>query len=338
MKAVVFREARKMVVEDVPDPEAGSGEVVVKIKNSGICGSDLHLYQYAFVPPGTVMGHEATGTIVSVGDGVTGWKEGDRVLVKGGAACGKCERCLKYNNKFCIDPFSIGMGVNHGAYAEYVKVPTTLLVPLPDDLGMVEAALMDPLGCAHHGVARGRMQPGESALVIGAGPIGLFLVHGLKAVGVEQVILSEPVKRRAELAAELGADVVLDPTKVSVEEETKKLTGGLGPEAVFECVGLPATTVDSVHLVRRGGRVVWVGVCMEDISFNPLFWMLKNISLELVFGWESAEKVPDYLEFIRKNQGELRKGITEIISIDDVPDAFERLSNPNTEMKIMVEF
>jgi len=338
MKAVVFKEARKMVVEEVPDPEAGSGQVVVKIRNVGICGSDLHLYQYGFVPAGTIMGHEATGVIVSVGDGVADWKEGDRVLIKGGAACGKCDRCLKYNNNFCREPFSIGMGVLPGAYAEYIMAPTQLLVAIPEDLGMREAALMDPVGCAHHGVARANMQAGETALVVGAGPIGLFLVHCLKHLGVEQIILSEPVKPRAELAVELGADVILDPTKVNVEEEAKKLTDELGPEVVFECVGLPSTTVESASLVRRSGRVIWVGVCMEEISFSPLFWMLKNISLELVMGWESSEKISDYMEFIHKNQDEVRKAITEIITLDGVPDAFERLSNPNTEMKVMVEF
>jgi threonine dehydrogenase-like Zn-dependent dehydrogenase len=337
MKAVVFKEARKMVVEDVPEPVAGPGEVVVKVKNCGICGSDLHLYQYGFVPADTIMGHEATGFVAGVGDGVTDRKEGDRVLISY-APCGECERCLKYNNRFCEKPFSIGLGVNPGAYAEYIKVPARMLEPLADDLGMREAALMDPVGCAHHGVARGRMQPGETAVVIGAGPIGLFLLHRLKDIGVEQIILSEPVKRRAELGAELGADVVLDPTKVNIDEEVKKLTDDLGPEAVFECVGLPATTLESVSLVRRSGRVIWVGVCMEKIEFSPMFWMLKNISIELVMGWESTEKVPGYLDFICANQAEMRKSITEIIPLDGVPDAFERLSQPNTEMKIMVEF
>jgi threonine dehydrogenase-like Zn-dependent dehydrogenase len=317
MKAVVFKEARKMVVEDVPDPVAGPGEVVLKVKNCGICGSDLHLYQYGFVPAGSIMGHEATGIVASIGNGVTDRKEGDRVLISG-APCGECARCLKYNNKYCENPFSIGLGVNPGAYAEYIKVPSRMLQPLADDLGMREAALMDPVGCAHHGVARGKMQPGETAVVIGAGPIGLFLLHRLKDIGVEQIILSEPVKRRAELGAELGADVVLDPTKVNIDEE--------------------GTTLESVSLVRRSGRVVWVGVCMEEIAFSPMFWMLKNISIELVMGWESTEKVPGYLDFIRANQDEMRKSITEIIPLDGVPDAFERLSQPNTEMKIMVEF
>ncbi len=337
MKAAVFKEARKMMVEEVPDPVAGAGEVVVKVKNVGICGSDLHLYLYGYVPSGSIMGHEATGVIASVGDDVTDWKEGDRVLVAGGP-CGECDRCKKNNNRFCLNPTAIGMGVLPGAYAEYLRLPQHALLRIPADLGMREAALMDPIGCGHHGAIRGRMRAGESALVIGAGPIGLFLIHCLKHLGTEQVILSEPVARRAELGSELGADIVLDPTKVDLEEEVKKLTDGLGPEAVFECVGIPSTTLDSASLVQRDGRVVWVGVCMEEVSFLPLFWMLKNISIELVMGWGGHEKIHDYLEFICDKKDEVGKVITDVVSLDELPGAFEKLLQPNTEAKVMLEF
>jgi (R,R)-butanediol dehydrogenase/meso-butanediol dehydrogenase/diacetyl reductase len=332
MKAAVFKEARKMVVEEVPDPIAGAGEVVVKVKHSGICGSDLHIYQYGFAEGDTIMGHEATGIVASVGDGVTHRKEGDRVLVRD-TPCGECERCLKYNNNFCENPITAT-----GAYAEYFKVPARFLEPLADDIGMREAALMDPLGCAHHAVARAKMHPGETVLVIGGGPIGLFVIQRLKDIGVEQIILSEPVKPRAKLAVELGADVILDPTAVSIDEEVMKLTDRLGPEVVFECVGIPSTTLDSTAIVRKNGRVVWVGVCMEEVSFWPMAWNLKNISVEAIMDWGSDEKVRDYLKFIRDKQDDISKIITDIISLDELPDAFEKLLQPNTEAKVMVEF
>lgn len=338
MKAAVFKEARKMVVEDVPDPEAGPGEVVVKVKYVGICGSDLHLYSYGFLPPNYIMGHEATGVIASVGEGVVDWKQGDRILLIGGNVCGQCDRCQKYGNRFCRYPVSIGIGVLPGAYAEYIKVPTQLLVRLADDAGMMEPALMDPLGCAHNGVIRSEISPEQSALVVGGGPIGLFAVHYLKALGVERVILSEPVERRAVLGGELGADVVIDPTSVNLDKEVKKLTDDLGPEMVFECVGIPETTLESIFLVRPGGKVIWVGVCMEEISFAPAFWMLKNICIELIMGFGRSTKIKEYLQFIDDRKEEVRSTITEIIPLDGVPDAFERLLKPNTEVKVMVEF
>ena len=332
MKAAVFKEARKMIVEDVPDPVAKAGEVVVKVKYSGICGSDLHLYQYGFAGHDTIMGHEATGIVASVGDGVTDCKEGDRVLVRD-TPCGECERCRKYNNSFCENPIT-----HIGAYAEYFKVAGRFLEPLADDIGMKEAALMDPLGCAHHGVARARMQPGETALVIGGGPIGLLVIQRLKDIGVDQIILSEPVKPRAELAVELGADIILGRTTARIDEEVMKLTDRLGPDVVFECVGIPSTTLDSTALVRKNGRVVWVGVCMEEVSIWPMAWNLKNISVEAIMDWGPDENVKEYLKFIANKQDEISKIITDIISLDELPEAFEKLLQPNMEAKVMVKF
>jgi len=338
MKAVVFKEARKLAVENVPDPIAGTDEVVVKVKDVGICGSDLHLYQYGYLPPDYIMGHEATGTIVSMGNDVVGWNEGDRVWLAGGAVCGTCDFCLEGIPEVCRNPLSIGTGALPGAYAEYVKVPPRFMTRLPDEMGMREAALMDPIGCAHYPVNLSGIKPGQSALVIGAGPIGLFLIHYLKHLGIEPVILSEPISRRADLARELGADVVLDPTKNTIDEEVKRLTRDIGPDVVFECVGIPSTTLDSVPLVRRGGKVVWVGVCMEEITFVPALWFFKKATIHLSFGMGSREDIPGYLQFIQDKQDEVRKVITEIIPLEKVPEAFERLSKPNTEAKILVEF
>jgi L-iditol 2-dehydrogenase len=337
MKAAVYKEARKMVIEDVPDPVVGPGEVVVKVKYVGICGSDLHLYSYGFLPPDYVMGHEATGTVVSVGDGVEDWKEGDIALIIGGSTCNECDWCQKYDRRFCRNPRSIGTGDLPGAYAEYIKVPPQLLVRLAGESEMMEAALLDPVGCGHNGVIRSGVTPEQTALVVGGGPIGLFAVHYLKSLGVNQVILSEPVARRADLGSDLGADLVLNPTEVNVEAEVRKLTDGLGPEVVIECVGIEKTTVEAISMVRHSGKVVWLGVCMDQVSFIPAFWNLKNISIELIMGWGGANKIADYLQFIQDKREDVKKAITEIISLDGVPDAFERLLTPNTEVKVMVE-
>ena len=338
MKAAVFKEARKLVVEDVPDPEAGAGEVVVKVKDVGICGSDLHLYLYGFLPPDYIMGHEATGTVASVGSDVAEWSVGDRVWVAGGTACGACDYCHAGHPEVCRSPLAIGTGALPGAYAEYIKVPARFLTPVPEDIGMREASLMDPLGCAHYAVNLSEITPGQSALVMGGGPIGLFLVHCLKSRDIHPVILSEPVARRADLGRELGADVILDPQHVSIEEEAKKLTSGIGPDIVYECVGIPSTTHDSIAFVRRGGKIVWVGVCLEEVTFVPAFWLFKKASIHMSFGMGPRETIRDYLKFIRDRQDDVRKVITEIISLDEVPGAFERLLKPNTEVKIIVEF
>jgi L-iditol 2-dehydrogenase len=337
MKAAVLKEARKLVIEEVPDPKAGPNEVVVKVKDVGICGSDLHLYSRGFVPPDTIMGHEVTGTVASVGSGVADWKEGDRVWLSGGAPCGKCEHCLNRNFEMCQNHQSIGLGSLPGGYAEYIKVPTTFMTRLPDGVGSRESALLDTLGCSYHAAVLSAIKPGESALVMGAGPIGLFLVQCLKPLGVQPLILSEPVAKRADLGHELGADFVLNPAKDSTEIECQKLTGGSGPDMVFECVGRPSTVLESVQFVRRQGKVVWVGVCFDEVTFVPALWFFKQISIQMSFGMDRND-VQTCLNLIQDKKVITDRLVSDVISLDELPAAFERLTQPNSEVKILVEF
>lgn len=337
MKAAVVKEARRMVIEDLPVPEAGPHEVVVKVKYVGICGSDLHLYKDGLLPPDCVMGHEATGIVASVGPEVTGWKVGDRTWLGGGGGCGKCEACLRNDFENCKYPVNIGMGILPGAYAEYIKVPFPLMIPLPEDVGLKEGTLLDPLTCAYHALAISGIRAGNSALVIGAGPIGLCVVACLKLFGAKPVILSEPTARRAELGRELGADVVINPRTQNLEEKCRELTNDIGPDMVFECVGVPTTILDSVSLVRKQGKVIWVGFCAEEVTFNPALWWFKNIAILMSFG-AVREDLMKCLKLIQDRRVPVEKLVSEIISLDELPRAFERLLSPNTEVKILVEF
>jgi 2-desacetyl-2-hydroxyethyl bacteriochlorophyllide A dehydrogenase len=338
MKAVVFKGARNLVLQDVPEPVPDPHEVLVKVKNVGICGSDLHYYLHGLLPAGYIMGHEVTGTVAGVGSAVSSWNDGDRVWVCPGGPCGQCTACLNGDIEACQNTLSVGIGVLPGGFAEYLIAPATMLLPLPEDVGMREGTLADPLGCAHHAVDLSEIVLGQSALVIGGGPIGLFVVQYLKSLDIEPVILSEPVPRRAELGSELGADFVLNPARGSIDEQSRNLTGGAGPDVVFECVGIPDTLHDSVALVRAKGKVVWVGICMEEISFVPAIWSLKRISIQFVMGIGNkpldAER---YLKFIQERQTDVRKVISGIIRLDEVPQAFERLVKPSDEVKIIAE-
>lgn len=327
-----------MVVQDVPDPVPGPHEVLVKVKNVGICGSDLHYYIHGLLPQDYIMGHEVTGTVASLGNEVTGWNEGDRVCVCPAGPCGQCTACLDGNLEECENVLSIGIGVLPGCFAEYVTAPYALLLPLPEDVGMREGTLVDPLGCAHHAADLSGIVPGQSALVMGAGPIGLFVVQYLKSLGIEPVILSEPLARRAELGGELGADFVLNPAEQNIDEECRRLTGGAGPDVVFECVGIPDTLHDSVALVRAEGKVIWIGICMEEISFVPAIWSLKGFSIQFVMGMGSKPEDPGlHLNYIQQRQADVGKVISEIISLGEVPQAFARLVKPSDEVKIIAE-
>jgi threonine dehydrogenase-like Zn-dependent dehydrogenase len=337
MKAVVFKEARKLVVEDIPEPEAGTGEVVVRVRKVGICGSDLHLCYHGLVPTDYVMGHELSGTIASVGAGVSGWSEGDRVWVCPGGPCGQCEACIEEQWDRCSFDHSIGIGELPGGYAEYVKVPAVLLVALPTEISFEEAALVDPVGCGVYASLQASIRPGQNVFVMGAGPIGLYLMMHLRSLGVGQIILSEPAAGRAKIAREIGADVLLDPKQDDIAAELARLTDGVGPDVVVECVGIPDTINQSVMHVRPGGKVVWIGVCMEPATILPVLWTLKHPTIHVSLGFGGARYAPELLKFIHEHEADMRKTITETISLDEVPDAFERLMKPNDEAKIMVE-
>jgi 2-desacetyl-2-hydroxyethyl bacteriochlorophyllide A dehydrogenase len=338
VRAAVLKGARKLVVEEVPRPEAESGEVVVRVENVGICGSELHFYASGLLPEDRVMGHETAGTVASVGSGVADWRKGDRVWIAGGADCGTCEQCRRGRYELCQNHLSVGTGSLPGAYAEYLKVPARFLTRLPDDIEMREAALIEPLGCAHHAVDLSAIERGGSALVMGGGPIGLFVVHFLKCLGIEPVLLSEPNLRRAEIAREFGADAILDPSGGDIEQQSRELTSGIGPDVVYECVGSPGTTLDSISLVRKSGVVVWVGVCIEEVSFVPALWMLRRPTILMSFGMGRTRTMAHYLQFVRHRGKEIGRVITETISLEQLPDAFERLLRPSDEVKILVEF
>jgi 2-desacetyl-2-hydroxyethyl bacteriochlorophyllide A dehydrogenase len=337
MRAAVLKGARELVVEEVRDPEPEAGEVLVQVETVGICGSDLHLYSSGLLPPGLIMGHETAGVIADVGRGVVGWRTGDRVWLAGGADCGTCEHCLNGQHELCRHHLSLGTGPLPGAYAEFVKVPARFMTRLPDDIDTREAALIEPLGCAHHAVDLSAVEPGQSALVIGGGPIGLFIVHFLKCQGVEPVILSEPNARRAALGRELGADAVLVPSHDDIDKASKDLTSGIGPDVVYECVGSPDTTLASISLVRKCGVVVWVGVCIEEVSFLPALWMLKRPTVLMSFGMGRTRTMEHYLRFVRDRGSEIGRVVTEAIALDQLPAAFERLLKPSDEVKMLVE-
>ena len=336
MKAAILKDRKNMVVEDVPTPTAGPGEVVVKMKYVGICGSDLHLYGTGLLPPDVIMGHECAGTIAELGEGVEGWSVGEKVGIYGVVPCGKCPSCLLGRSNLCTDTEGIGLGMLPGAYAEFMKVYSGMLMKLPDNVSLQDTALLDPYTTAARGIMLSGFRMRETALVIGAGPIGLCTLQQLRLAGASFVAVTEPVERRARLAWEWGADIVLNPNE-DVHDELLRYTNDTGVDYVFECVGIPDTTQESFNLVKRGGKVVLVGVCMEPATVQPLLWMLKEASMQTSMGFTRPE-MEGTLALMNKGVLKTEGFVSETISIEQLPETFERLLTPNQEIKVLVEF
>ena len=283
MRAAFFTSDGSVEVRDVPTPEPGAGEVLIRVEACGICGTDLHILagsapdiSYPLIP-----GHELAGYVVSTGPGVTHLAEGQLVAVNPNISCGVCEACLRARPHLCPDMTAIGVNLP-GGFAEYLVAPATQALamepatdedtaPLPfEPLSPLEAAMLEPTSCCVHGIDMAHITPGDAVVIQGAGPIGLLLLQLAKSAGAAPVVVIEPADRRREMAGPLGADATLDPRALSAAElveRVRQLTFG-GADVVIEASGHSSAAQVSIALARRGGRVLFFGV--QDPSDPPI--------------------------------------------------------------------
>src|SRR5208282_4109172 len=264
MKALLLSEYKHLEMVALPEPTPDAHEVLVRVAACGICGSDVHGYDGSSgrrIPP-IVMGHEAAGTITALGDGVTGFSEGHRVTFDSTIFCGACDNCRRGDVNLCDHREVLGVSCAEfrrpGAFAEYVAVPSRILYRLPENLSFTEAAMLEAVSVALHGVSLAQVSEGSSALVLGAGMIGLLTVQALRAAGCGSIFVADLDSTRLKLAKDVGATTVLSPD-VDVVEQVLQLTEGAGVDLAIEAVGRNETVKASIESVRKGGTVVLVG-------------------------------------------------------------------------------
>ncbi len=337
MKAAMFKRQNEMAVGEVPKPTAGPGEVVVKVHACGICGSDLHAVQFGFgMPPDSVMGHEFCGEVHELGEGVSGYQLGERVTSLPFIACGTCERCQRDEGIHCVKFRGLGLGQLPGAYAEYVLCGASSLVKIPGRLSSREGALVEPLAVGLHGVKRSRLKRGGACVVMGAGPIGLATLIWCKAKGAEVVVVSELARGRFELARKLGATAVVDPQDINPADKVRELTGHR-PEVVFECVGVKSSLASAISMTGLGGEVVVLGVCMESDQISPMACVFKEVSLDFALGYTNSE-FRETIDAMASGLIDAMPLVTDVISVDQVPEMFLKLRRPTSQAKVLVEF
>jgi len=271
MKAAVYRGNRSLSLEQVPDPEAGPGEVVVKVAACGVCHTDLHYTDHGVATakkPPIILGHEASGVIHQIGEGVTGWKEGDRVLLPAVLTCGTCELCRLGRENICLNMKMFGNHVD-GAFAEFVRAPAKDAVSLPPDLPLEESCVIaDAASTPYHAVThRAQVRPGERVVVFGCGGVGINAVQFAAAAGAS-VVAVDLDQAKLDIARELGAsEVVQARDEKDVVKRVKALTSG-GADVALECIGNPVTIRQAAESIRRGGRVVVIGYCDKPVELN----------------------------------------------------------------------
>lgn len=285
MKALVLKEYNKLRYEEVADPRIEDDEVLMQVKSCGICGSDVHGIDGSTgrrIPP-LIMGHEAAGVIAQVGGAVEGWKPGEQVTMDSTVWCGECWHCRRGEINLCDRRRVLGVSCAeyrfNGAFAEYVAVPSRILYRIPEGVDFSRAAMVEPLAVALHAVRMARPDIQETAVVIGAGMIGLMVLQCLKASGCASVLVADVDTSKFGRARECGADVVLDPQGPGFAEAVLSRTNGRGADMAFEAVGVTAAVQSALGAVRKGGRVVLVGNVSPTIELPLQTVVTRQITL-----------------------------------------------------------
>lgn len=342
MKAMVLSEYSRLQVEEAPRPEVGVDELLIEVAACGICGSDVHGYDGSTgrrIPP-IVMGHEAAGTVAAVGTAVTEFVVGDRVTFDSTVFCGVCAYCLKGEVNLCNRREVIGVSCTEfrraGAFAEYLTVPARVAYKLPEELGFAEAAMLEAVSVALHGVAVSAMRGGESVLVIGAGMIGLLLVQAARAAGAARVYVSDVDATRLALAAEMGATETFLASGAALTEQVLRRTNGGGVDVVLEAVGREETIATGIDCVRKGGTVTLVGNISPQVSM-PLQKVVSR-QIRLQGSCASAGEYPEAMRLIASGAIKVAPLITAVAPLSEGPRWFERLyaREPNV-MKVVLD-
>ncbi len=342
MKALLLSEYNKLdVTTDMDRPVPAPDEVLIRIAACGICGSDVHGYDGSSgrrIPP-LVMGHEAAGTVAVIGDGVRQFNAGDRVTFDSTVYCGECEYCRSGDVNLCDNRQVVGVSCGdyrrNGAFAEYVVVPERIVYRLPDELSFTEAAMLEAVSVALHAVRVAELKGGETALVIGAGMIGLLTLQAARALGCSRVLVTDLDATRLKLAREMGADETIDVSGAAMLAEVLRLSGGKGVDVVFEAVGRDATVSAAIDCVRKGGTVVLIGNITPEVRLPLQKVVSRQIRLQGTAA--SSGEYPEAIELMRTGAIRVKSLITAVAPLEDGPQWFERLhrGEPNL-MKVVL--
>ena len=328
MKALVKAKPEPGIwMEDVPRPDIGPNDVLVRVGKTSICGTDLHIYGWddwaqATIPVPMAVGHEYMGTVAEVGSEVEGLEVGQRVSAEGHVVCGRCRNCQAGRRHFCIH--TIGVGVNRpGAFAEYVAVPGTNIQPLPDDIPDEIGAVLDPLGNATH-TALSFDLVGEDVLVTGAGPIGMMSVAIARHVGARYVVVTDVNDYRLDIASSMGADRAVNVTNSAVADVVPALGMAEGFDVGLEMSGSPAALHDMITTMNNGGNIALLGIPAANAP-TPIDWndvIFKGLTLKGIYGRKMFETWYKMLAMLQTGL-DIAPVVTHRFAADDYEAAFD---------------
>lgn len=328
MKVAVMNGIGKMGFVEREVPQPADNEVLVKLEYVGICGSDMHYYEtgrigdYVVEPP-FVLGHEPGGVVVEVGKDVKHLKVGDRVALEPGKTCGHCEFCKEGKYNLCPDVVFFATPPVDGVFQEYVAHEATLCFKLPDNVDTMEGALIEPLAVGFHAANQGGAHAGQTAVVFGAGCIGLVSMMALKAEGVSKVYVVDIMQKRLDKAMELGATEVINSMDTDVMAEIARLTEGKGTDLIIETAGMEITTRQAIHIAKKGATIVLVGYSKTGEMTLPLSLALdKELTFKTVFRYRHI--YPMAIEAVASGKVNLKGIVSNVFDFDDIQNAMDK--------------
>lgn len=346
MKALRWHGVKDLRLENIEEPKPAKGEVKIKVEWCGICGSDLHEYTAGpiFIPlephplsgdkAPITMGHEFSGQVVEVGEGVTRAAVGDRVVVEPIYSCGTCEACKQGKYNLCDKMGFYGLAGGGGGFSEYAAVPEVMIHKIPESVSFEQGALVEPSAVALHAVRSSKLKVGDKAAVFGTGPIGLLVIEALRASGASEIYAVELSEERKQKAAELGA-IVIDPKQYDAVEEIHKRTQG-GVDVAFEVTGVPPVLTQAINSTRIGGETMIVSIFEKEASIHPQNIVLKERTVTGIIGYRDV--FPAVISLMAQGYFQADKLVTKRIKLDQaVDEGFEGLLKERNQVKILVK-
>ncbi len=330
MKAAYLTAPGRIDIRETPVPEPGPGEVLVRIKMVGVCGSDVHYFQQGkigdqVITKPFILGHEAAGIVALSGPGAQKFRSGDRVAVEPAVSCGKCPVCLKGKPNLCRQVRFLGTPPVTGAFREYLVMPEANLLPLPEKVSLAEGVLAEPLAIGLYAVNLLPVNAGDRVAVLGCGPIGLSIIFCARLAGATAVLASEPIPQRIDYALKIGADRVFNPEKTDPVTEILKFTGGEGVTCAFEAAGKQATLAQCVEVASLAGKVAIVGIPQEDTWTFPSH-AARRKELFLFNVRRSAFTTEQAIELIAAGKINPRSMITHRFPLEKTGEALETVA------------
>lgn len=338
MKASRFLGNKTFAVADLPTPHAGPGELVLRNQVCGVCGTDVHIYHgepgSADVNPPVVLGHEYSGEVVEVGEGVTAFAVGDHVTVDPNIYCGHCAYCQNGKKQLCPSMEAIGV-TRDGGFAQYSLIPAAQAFKLEPTVPWEAAAMAEPLACCLHGIDLAGIQVGDKVCVVGGGAIGLLMVQLAKLSGASQIVLSEPNEKRRQVGLQLGANTALDPTRPDAQEAFAQVLDG-GANVVIECVGNVPAVKSAFQFAGKGATVLLFSVPKVDATFDlPLFDVYKK-ELTIKGSFVNPDTHARAVALINSGKVDFDPIITHRFPLDQLPEAIA-MQMSDASIKVVVE-